>query len=120
MLPLSPVTSTSDWDRRVFGRRAVQLTGDEIAAAPSALPTWKAKTAPGSSFTQTAADANPYLAMAACLASGLYGIEPPPLPGANITEGPDSTYALPPRPRECRRHNQAVTDWELHRYFDSL
>ena len=36
-------------------------------------------------FRQTAADINPYLAIAACLASGLYGIErgstpPPPQP----------------------------------------
>ena len=48
---------------------------------------------------QTAADINPYVAMAACLGSGLYGIakkiEPPPETSGDATEGGDPAFALP-------------------------
>lgn len=97
------------------------------------------------------ADANPYLVMAACLASGLYGIEnnltpPDPIDGnAYETEGltllptnlgaaasllSDSSEArtllgdtfvdhfVMTREYEVRRYEKAVTDWELHRYFE--
>ena len=97
-------------------------------------------------------DGNPYLAMAAALASGLYGVEnklEPPTPVAgNAYEGD-----LPPLPRtleeatarfkgsarvralfgdafvdhfaatrewEVRQFNQAVTNWELERYFEII
>ena len=45
-------------------------------------------------YRQTAADINPYLAMAACLAAGLHGIEhrlklPPEVSGEASAEGPD-------------------------------
>jgi glutamine synthetase len=50
-------------------------------------------------FRQTAADINPYVAMAACLGSGLYGIEkkldPPPETSGDATAGGDPALALP-------------------------
>ena len=96
------------------------------------------------------ADVNPYLAMAACLASGWYGIQNElSLPDPTIGDG----YAAeaPPLPRslaeatermaasglarellgeefvehfvytrrwEVQQYRQAVTDWELQRYFE--
>lgn len=50
-------------------------------------------------FRQTAADINPYVAMAACLGSGLYGIEkkldPPPETSGDATAGGDPALTLP-------------------------
>ena len=50
-------------------------------------------------FRQTAADINPYVAMSACLGSGLYGIdkkiEPPAETSGDATEASDPLLALP-------------------------
>jgi glutamine synthetase len=50
-------------------------------------------------FRQTASDINPYVAMAACLGSGLYGIDnelaPPPETSGDATASGDSALALP-------------------------
>ncbi len=100
------------------------------------------------------ADTNPYLAVAACVAAGLYGIEQ----GLKLTTAPlegDSANArqVPPLPRnlmeathnlkqskiarelfgaefvdhfvqtrewEWRQFQDAVTDWELKRYFEII
>jgi glutamine synthetase len=99
------------------------------------------------------ADANPYLALAAALASGLYGIEqrlelPPPTQGSGYAEEAaavlprtlqDATRALSgsavarelfgdgfvdhfcaTREWEWRAFHDAVTDWELRRYFEII
>lgn len=97
-------------------------------------------------------DANPYLAMAACLASGLYGIEEKlsldilpsngneykkashaPLPtnlllAIQQMEASDiptrlfgeafTQHFLMTRKEEWQQYNQAVTNWELKRYFE--
>lgn len=98
------------------------------------------------------ADANPYLALAASIASGLYGVEheiapPAPIAGnvyesdapllpntlelaaARFREG-EAARALfgaefvehfaSSREWECRKFRQAVTDWELRRYFEVI
>ncbi|MEM9835124.1 MAG: glutamine synthetase [Bacteroidota bacterium] len=98
------------------------------------------------------ADANPYLAIAACLAAGLYGIEHQlPLPDAAVTGsayseitgvplpldlheatrhmqaselpamlfGPTFTeHFIQTRQWEWQQYQQAVTDWEIKRYFE--
>jgi glutamine synthetase len=50
-------------------------------------------------FRQTAADINPYIAMAACLGSGLYGIEheidPPAMTSGDATSDSDPSLGLP-------------------------
>jgi glutamine synthetase len=50
-------------------------------------------------FRQTAADINPYIAMAACLGAGLYGIaekiEPPVMTSGDATSDSDPALALP-------------------------
>jgi len=101
-------------------------------------------------YRQTAADINPYVAIATALAAGLDGIEKKmKLPGE--TKG-DATHGAPlPRtlraatamlaadphaPRllgeefvdhyvrtrdwECRQYERAVTNWELERYFEII
>ncbi len=100
------------------------------------------------------ADANPYLSLAASLASGLYGIEnklelntvattgneyqniqhaklPKTLNDA-VNRMKDSPVAnqllgeafvdhfMKTRDWECRQYEQAVTDWELKRYFEII
>ncbi|MBX3262650.1 MAG: glutamine synthetase [Labilithrix sp.] len=59
-------------------------------------------------YRQTAADINPYVAMAACLASGLWGIdnqvEPPPAARGDASFGD----ALPPLPRTLRDATAAL------------
>ena len=99
-------------------------------------------------------DVNPYLAMAACLASGLYGIQQqltldqPPTTGSGYEDKeaealPSDLHAateamknseLPAqlfgadfvdhfvrtREWEWRRFSQAVTDWEVKRYFEVI
>jgi glutamine synthetase len=102
---------------------------------------------------QPAADINPYIAMAATVAAGLWGIEhrvePPPASegdasGARdlvslprtLREATDSLSASPrarellgsafidhyvrTRDWECRQYEQAVTEWELARYFEAV
>jgi glutamine synthetase len=100
------------------------------------------------------ADVNPYLAMAACIAAGLYGIqhnlklERPPTTGDNQDTGhiprlprnlKDATAALKQsklaaqlfgeefvdhfvrtREWEWRQFQDAVTDWEMRRYFEII
>ena len=53
------------------------------------------------------ADVNPYLAMAAVIAAGLYGVEK----GLKLTA---------PREWEWRQWLDGVTDWELKRYFEII
>lgn len=99
-------------------------------------------------------DVNPYLAMAACLASGLYGIrngmklDQPATVGNGYTDKSQGTlptnlyeatlimknstiakelfgetfvsYFAQTREWEWRQHAQAVTDWELKRYFEII
>ena len=89
-------------------------------------------------FRQTAADINPYVAMAACLGSGLYGIEnqiaPPPMASGDATDGGDLAYALPLTLEEAVEklrgskgarealgasfidHYLRTRDWECRRY----
>ncbi len=98
------------------------------------------------------ADGNPYLTMAASLASGLYGIEHKlePLPAVQANAYQDHLPPLPTtlaeatarlkqsraardllgeefvehfvatREWEVRQFNQAVTDWEMERYFEII
>lgn len=134
----APTTLTWGIDNRTTALRAI--TGH---AASTRLET----RVPG-------ADVNPYLAMAACLASGLYGIrEKLALPFA-ATRGNGYQVKdqgkLPPdletataqmknsplarqlfgevfvdhfcmtREWECRQYAQAITDWELQRYFEII
>lgn len=99
-------------------------------------------------------DVNPYLAMAACLASGLYGIknnlklEVPATVGngyndfkngklpANLKEATDAmktsdiagellgkefvAHFVKTREWEWQKFSQAVTDWEMKRYFEII
>jgi len=60
-------------------------------------------------YRQTAADINPYIAIATCLAAGLHGIEKnvaPPLPGAGDTSKMESGFA--PLPRTLKDATQAL------------
>ena len=101
------------------------------------------------------ADVNPYLAMAAMLAAGLYGIkhkmEPPDPWNQNAYTAPENTFSALPgtleeatallkesdvaremfgsvfvdhyvttREWEIKQYRQAVTDWELARYFEVI
>ncbi len=92
------------------------------------------------------ADVNPYLAMAACLASGFYGIQnkitlddikpdsislPDSLRSAVdiLAESKLATELLPEalvqhvvasRYEELNKFNKAITDWELHRYLEII
>ena len=89
-------------------------------------------------FRQTAADINPYVAMAACLASGLYGIEneiaPPPMASGDATSLGEPAQALPLTLEEAVHrlraskaarkvlgdgfidHDLRTRDWECRRY----
>jgi len=57
-------------------------------------------------YRQTAADINPYTAMATCLAAGLYGIEreidPPPPVRGDAGDGNAADPAKPPIPRTLK------------------
>ncbi len=99
-------------------------------------------------------DANPYLALAGCIAAGLWGVEQklaldaPPVLGSAYHEGPagrlprdlnEATermatsavarelfgeafvdHFVGTRRWEWRRYQEAVTDWELQRYFEVI
>ena len=89
-------------------------------------------------FRQPAADINPYVAMAACLASGLYGIEnqiaPPPMASGDATSAGELSPALPLTLEEAVEklrssasarkvlgdafidHYLRTRDWECRRY----
>jgi glutamine synthetase len=101
-------------------------------------------------YRHTAADINPFIAMATCLAAGLYGIEhaiepPPELRGDTGAGSPlprtlaEATHLLAEskaareilgedfiehyvrtRDWEVRQYERAVTDWELKRYFEAV
>ncbi len=103
-------------------------------------------------YRQTAADMNPYIAMATSLAAGLYGIEKgldlaAETKGEPADEGPDRLprtlsaatdlleksraarqilgsafvdHYVATRRWETRAYDRAVTDWELHRYFETV
>jgi glutamine synthetase len=100
-------------------------------------------TGPGSARLETrvvGSDSNPYLAMAACLASGLYGIRKNlPLQivetegngyvdkkngilPANLWEATQAFVAhfTGTREWEWRQFSKVVTDWELKRYFEII
>lgn len=79
-----PTTATWGGDNRTTGLRT--LTGKPTATRIE--------------HRRPGADANPYLAIAACLAGGVYGIEhelepPPPVTGNAYDLGPDDGAALP-------------------------
>jgi glutamine synthetase len=60
-------------------------------------------------YRQTAADLNPYIAIATCLAAGLWGIEhnvAPPSPAAGDASGNDAGYA--PLPRTLKEANRLL------------
>ena len=93
-------------------------------------------------FRQTAADINPYVAIAACLASGLYGIDkqldPPQMSSGDATADDDPALALPMtleaalerlRGSEAARevlgdafidHYIRTRDWECREYRKSV
>jgi glutamine synthetase len=67
-------------------------------------------------FRQTAADINPYVAIATCLASGLYGMEKnlvPPKPAGGDASRGDAGYA--PLPRTLRDANAALAQSKVAR-----
>jgi glutamine synthetase len=80
----APLNSSWGIENRTCGSRVILGPSDSAARIE---------------LRQTAADINPYVAMAACLGSGLYGIanaiEPPPETSGDATEGGDPAFALP-------------------------
>ena len=80
----APLNSSWGIENRTCGSRVILGPSDSAARIE---------------FRQTAADINPYVAMAACLGSGLYGIDkkidPPAETSGDATEGADSALALP-------------------------
>ncbi|MCB9590495.1 MAG: glutamine synthetase [Polyangiaceae bacterium] len=102
-------------------------------------------------YRQTAADINPYIAIAASIAAGLYGVEqglelqaesvgdpgvdgerlPTTLREATALLGKSKLarrllgeefvdHYVRTRDWECRAYEQAVSDWELRRYFEII
>ena len=63
-------------------------------------------------------DVNPYLAMSACLASGLYGIKHKLELDKPATIG--NGHFCKTREWECREFASKVTDWERKRYFEII
>jgi len=80
----APLNATWGIENRTCGSRVILGPSDSAARIE---------------LRQTAADINPYVAMAACLGSGLYGIEngvaPPAETSGDATASDDSTLALP-------------------------
>jgi glutamine synthetase len=80
----APLNSSWGIENRTCGSRVILGPSDSAARIE---------------FRQTAADINPYVAMAACLGSGLYGveneIEPPSETSGDATAVGDSELALP-------------------------
>jgi glutamine synthetase len=132
----SPVSAAWGTDNRTAALRAI-ATSERAARMENRLP---------------GADANPYLALSACIAGALHGIEnqlepPPPVVG-NAYEDPGAAlptslseaigefergvvarqafgdefvdHYLATRRWERDRHREAVSDWELRRYFDRV
>jgi glutamine synthetase len=80
----APLTASWGFENRTAAARVIGM-GDAKAARIE--------------FRQTAADLNPHLAMAACLAAGLWGIEnevdpPPPAAGDASFDGPPLPHSL--------------------------
>lgn len=59
-------------------------------------------------FRQTAADINPYIAMATCLAAGLWGIEHAVAPPERATGDASKAKNLPPIPHSLERATEAL------------
>lgn len=80
----APLNASWGVENRTCGARVILEPGDSAARIE---------------LRQTAADINPYIAMAACLGSGLYGIEnriaPPAETSGDATTGGDPSLALP-------------------------
>jgi len=80
----APLNSSWGIENRTCGSRVILGPSDSAARIE---------------FRQTAADINPYVAMAACLGSGLYGIdkklEPPAETSGDATKGADPALVLP-------------------------
>lgn len=121
----APLTATWGLENRTAGVRVIGVGS---------------KAGPRIEFRQTAADLNPYVAMAACIASGLYGIEhriepPPPTRGdASDATADASRKPLPRTLAEAVRllaestrareilgesfidHYVRTRDWEVRQY----
>jgi len=66
-------------------------------------------------FRQTAADINPYVAMAANLAAGLWGIEQAVEPPPPVAGNAEAVTGLAPLPRTLRSANEALARSEVAR-----
>ncbi|MGB5811693.1 MAG: glutamine synthetase family protein [Polyangiales bacterium] len=80
----APLSASWGIENRTCGARVILGPGDHAARVE---------------FRQTAADINPYIAMATCLGSGLHGINkgiaPPPMTSGDATQQVDPSLALP-------------------------
>lgn len=123
----APLTSSWGIENRTCSARVILGPGDHAARVE---------------FRQTAADINPYVAMASCLGSGLHGIanrtDPPPMTQGDATAQIDRALALPPtleaaveRLRESKSAREALgddfidhyirtRDWECREYRKSV
>jgi len=119
----APLNASWGFDNRTCGARVILGPGEEAARIE---------------FRQTAADINPYIAIAACLGSGLHGIakeiEPPAMSSGDATNQSDAALPLPltlEAAVERLRHSQAARtvlgddfvdhflrtrDWECREY----
>ncbi|MEM7135498.1 MAG: glutamine synthetase family protein [Myxococcota bacterium] len=123
----APLSASWGIENRTCGARVILGPGDHAARVE---------------FRQTAADINPYVAMATCLGAGLYGITnavtPPPMTQGDATAHLDPALALPPtlevavqRLRESKAAREALgdafvdhyirtRDWECREYRKSV
>ncbi|MDH3728959.1 MAG: glutamine synthetase family protein, partial [Myxococcales bacterium] len=123
----APLTASWGIENRTCGARVILGPSDHAARIE---------------FRQTAADINPYIAMATCLGSGLYGIAqeiaPPRMTSGDATHDFDPSLALPPtleaavvRLRESQSvrdvlgedfidHYIRTRDWECREYRKSV
>ncbi len=80
----APLTTSWGIENRTCGARVILGPGDHAARVE---------------FRQTAADINPYIAIATCLGSGIHGvtqgIAPPPMTSGDATHDIDPSLALP-------------------------
>ncbi|MEM7434063.1 MAG: glutamine synthetase family protein [Myxococcota bacterium] len=123
----APLSASWGIENRTCGARVILGPGDHAARVE---------------FRQTAADINPYVAMATCLGAGLYGVAnavaPPPMTEGDATAHLDPALALPPtleaavqRLRESTAAREALgdafvdhyirtRDWECREYRKSV
>lgn len=123
----APLTASWGIENRTCGARVILGPSDHAARVE---------------FRQTAADINPYVAMATCLGSGLHGIanqiKPPPMTQGDATVEGDPSLALPPtletaverlRQSDAARaalgddfvdHYIRTRDWECREYRKSV